>query len=360
MKVPGKVLVVQPYGIGDLLFLTPVFRALKKAGVKAVDLLLGSRTEAVVRANPHVRKIIRIDKDHYHRQGKVKTFFEIAGLTGRLRLEEYDLMLDYSMRGEYGFWAHFFLGIHNSSGLDYKRRGFFHNRKLAIPGGFQGRHVVDYYCEVAEKAGIPVQDRALEFFLTEKDREHAGNVLASKGVSGRFVVVSAGGGESWGKDAHFKRWPVKHFAGLLERLRKQSSFESAVVLGSSAESALAEELKNSLSFSCVSLCGEVPLETAAAIIKKAVLFCGNDGGLTHLAHALKTPLIALFGPVDPVVYGPYPADPRAVVCFKKDLECRPCYQKFRYNSACEKRECLQELTPEEVMAVLRQSQFQQA
>ena len=69
MKSLRRVLIVQPYGIGDLLFLTPVLRALRvMPTVEKVDLLLGSRTESVVRANPHVDQIYSIDKDLFHRR----------------------------------------------------------------------------------------------------------------------------------------------------------------------------------------------------------------------------------------------------------------------------------------------------
>ncbi len=350
-----RVLIVQPYGIGDLLFLTPVFRALPDA---QIDLLLGSRTESVVKANPRIRQIIRIDKDKFHSQGKWKTFLEIAGLTQRLGKEKYDLMLDYSMRREYGFWAQFFLGIPVRAGFDYKGRGFFLNRKVEVPEGFRGRHVVDYYCDVAEKAGITVSDRSLEFFVTPADLANADNILRAKGVSGRFAAVSAGGGESWGRDAHFKRWPARYFAELLGSLKKEYGFDHAVILGSGAEKSLAEEFQKHSSFPCVSLCGEISLETAAAVLERSVFFAGNDGGLMHMAHALKKPLAAVFGPVDPAVYGPYPAHPRAVVCVKNDLECRPCYQKFRYNSACEHRDCLQKLMPSDVLKILQGAGFQ--
>ena len=89
------------------------------------------------------------------------------------------------------------------------------------------------------------------------------------------------------------------------------------------------------------------------VLKKSALFIGNDGGLVHLAHALHVPLIAIYGPVPPEVYGPYPPSPDAVAVFKENLECRPCYYKFRYNSRCSTIACLKNLTPDEVMEKIR-------
>jgi len=351
-----RVLVVQPYGIGDLLFVTPVLRALRLIPtVEKVDLLLGSRTEAVVRHNPHVDEIFSIDKDLFHRRSGFQNLTEMISLGGRLRKERYDLLLDYSLRGEYAFFSQWFLRIPHRAGFDYKRRGFFHNLRIPIPQGFKDHHVVDYVCGLAEAAGVPVEDRFLEFYLSSFDREEAKRFLEQKGVSplSRFLIASPGGGESWGKDAHFKRWPVHFFAQLINQLARAGEFQHVLVLGSQGERELGDDLAGRLSMPCLNLAGEMNLPQAAALIEKAALFIGNDGGLVHLAHALCVPLVAFYGPVDPQVYGPYPASPQATAIFKKDLFCRPCYQRFRYNSACVGRECLQDLTPDEVWETLK-------
>ncbi|MBI3313792.1 MAG: glycosyltransferase family 9 protein, partial [Candidatus Omnitrophica bacterium] len=206
MQSIRRVLVVQPYGIGDLLFVTPVLRALRlHPTVEKVDLLLGSRTEAVVEKNPHVDEIFSVDKDLFRRQGNLHTFQDILALGKKLRKNRYDLLIDYSLRAEYAFFGQFFLGIGRRVGFNYKRRGFFHNRRLSIPQGFCGRHVADYFCDLAEKSGIKVEDRFLEFYLTQADRLAAKQFLQEKFQNKKYIAVSVGGGESWGKDAHFKR-----------------------------------------------------------------------------------------------------------------------------------------------------------
>ena len=360
MKSIRRVLVAQPYGIGDLLFVTPVLRALRlKPSIEKVDLLLGSRTESVVRSNPHVDEIFSIDKDRFRDQGKWRTFREVLALGKKLRGNHYDLLLDYSLRAEHAFFAQFFLGIPRRAGFDYKRRGFFHNRRIRIPEGFANRHVADTFCDLAEAAGIPVEDRFLEFYLGNRDHEEADRILREKGGRSfrHFLVVSPGGGESWGQDAHFKRWPPRFFAGLIERLQGVKGWDGAVILGSAGEKELAAELKGFLKMPGLNLAGEISLPASAAVIARAALFLGNDGGLVHLAHALRVPLVAFYGPVDPEVYGPYPPGSDAIAVVKEGLECRPCYRKFRYASDCPHRHCLQALTPEEVFEFLTGSEF---
>ena len=360
MKSLRRVLIVHPYGIGDLLFVTPVLRALRLIPtVEKVDMLLGSRTAAVVQGNPHVDGIRILDKDLYHRQNILKNLQDALRLGRELARERYELLLDYSLRGEFGFFGGVFLRIPVRAGFDYKGRGFFHTHRLRLDEGFKDRHVADFFCDLAERAGVKVENRFLEYYSGPEDRAAAQEILETHlpKSGGPFLVASAGGGESWGRDAHFKRWPVPYFAELIEKLSKRLGAAAIFLVGSPGESALHEELKSLLKSLCVNLTGRISLNVSAALLERADLFVGNDGGLMHLAHSLQTPAIAFFGPVDPGVYGPYPPSLRAISLYKRDLDCRPCYRKFRYNSACIGRECLQDLKPEEAWEMLEERNF---
>ena len=368
MRSLRRILIVQPYGIGDALFTTPLLRALRTLPtVEAVDLLLGSRTEAVFRNNPHVDQIYSIDKGRWQREGAGRVLRDASSLWKNLK-GRYDLLVDFSLQREYGFYAGLFLGIPRRIGFDFKNRGLFLTQTVRIPQGFEGRHVIDFYCDLGRLVGVEVEDRFAEFYLSEKDCEEASQILREKSISAtsRFVVIAPGGGESWGKDAVFKRWPVPSFVEMISLLRERLDFETVLVLGSKEERILGEEIQNSggrvetRPYTVVNLCGEISLGGAAAVLEKSALFLANDGGLVHLAHALRVPLVALYGPVGPKVYGPYPETPEALSIVKAGLPCRPCYLRFRYNSACPDRECLTGLGPEEVLEFLDQKNFWQA
>jgi heptosyltransferase-2 len=146
---------------------------------------------------------------------------------------------------------------------------------------------------------------------------------------------------------------VKYFAELITRLQEEHDLHGVVLLGSRSEKALCEELQAMIHPPSVVLAGETTLAQTAMTLKKSAFFVGNDGGLVHLAHALHVPLIAIYGPVPPEVYGPYPPSPDAIAVFKQSLDCRPCYYKFRYNDQCQTMACLKDLTPDEVMGVLQ-------
>jgi lipopolysaccharide heptosyltransferase II len=357
MRTLRRVLIVHPYGIGDLLFVTPVLRALRLIPtVEKVDLLIGSRTRKALESNPHVDEIFVVDKDLFHARKTSENFRECFELGRKLRKNRYDLMIDFSLRREYAFGGQWLLKIPRRAGFDYRGRAFFHNIRLRIPEGFHGRSVTDFYCDLAELAGIPVEDRFLEFYLTDRIRDEAAQWLKKEGCSD-ILTVAPGGGESWGKDADFKRWPARFFADLINRLRGRLVFDRVVILGTEQEAPLGGEIKRLLEVECLDCTGKLPLEMAAALLERSRLFVGNDGGLVHMAHALRTPIIAFFGPVDPVVYGPYPPSSRAWPVYREGLPCRPCYRKFRYRADCREKECLRDLTPALVLEAAEKRKF---
>jgi len=346
MRSIRRVLIAQPYGIGDALFTTPLLRALRTLpSVERVDLLLGSRTEAVFRNNPHVDRIFSIDKGKWHSIGKLSALKELLALCRSLE-GPYDLLIDCSLQREYGFYGKFLLGIPRRIGFSYKNRGIFLTRAVPLPNGFDGAHVTDFYCDLGKLLGLEIEERHLEFYLTEEERAEGREILVP------YLAVAPGGGESWGKDAHFKRWPVPSFVEMISLLKERVDFEKVVVLGSQAEQVLGDEIVQGSQVPAVNFCGKLSLGATASLLERANLFLANDGGLVHLAHALHTPLISLYGPVDPRVYGPYPASSRAVSVVKESLPCQPCYFRFRYNSLCPDRECLTALNPREVIETL--------
>ena len=369
MRSVRRILIVQPYGIGDALFTTPLLRALRTLPtVEAIDLLLGSRTEAVFRSNPYVDQIFSLDKGAWHREGNRRMIQDTFSLWKNLR-GQYDLLIDCSLQREYGFYGKFFLGIPRRIGFNFRNRSTFLTHALPLSNGFEGKHVIDFYCELGQWMDLEIEDRFVEFYLSQEDREEGEKVLRAKSVgrvgfqSRPFIAIAPGGGESWGKDAVFKRWPVTSFVKMISFLKARLDFENVLVLGSQEERILGEEIQNrrddsaNRSYNVVNLCGKISLAAAAALLEKSLFFLANDGGLVHLAHALRVPLIAFYGPVDPKVYGPYPETPEAIPLVRTGLPCRPCYFRFRYNSACSDRECLTDLHPEEAIEFLDQKKF---
>lgn len=350
-----RVLVVQPYGIGDLLFITPVLRALRLIPtVEKVDLLLGSRTQEVIQANPHINDITILDKDKMHARSFSENLQFLKKIGKELKKNRYDLLLDYSIRGEYAFWGQFFLGIPKRAGYSYKNRAFFHNVCVAIPDGFQGRHAVDFACDLAEAAGVSVQNRFIEFFFSEKEQaalEKNENLKIPEGS----IAVALGGGESWGKDAHLKRWPTARFAELARYFLEKKAAAKIFLIGSAGEKELAAEFlkfAKKLSLPAEDFTGKLSLTETAWLLKKSKFFVGNDGGLLHLARAVFKPVVGIYGPADPQVYGPYPIGENSVTVYQPPANGKPRYFKFRYDP---NDRSLQDLSVTDAITIIEKS-----
>lgn len=353
MKTIKRVLVVHPYGIGDLLFVTPVLRALRLIPtIEKVDLLLGSRTEEMIRPNPHVDSIITVDRDYLKSLPFLKHAKEVLSIGKKISDGNYDLLLDYSLRREYAALGKFWFHIPIRAGFDYKNRGCFLTHKLSIPEGFVARHAVHYYADCAELAGVSVDHRVMEFYLDDDPRSRAKDILSKLELSPKdYVVIAPGGGESWGGDAHLKRWPLDFFKSTLQHLHQKYGVQKFLIVGSPQEKELCAQLASS-SEQALSLAGDVDLKTVAALIEQSSFFAGNDGGLVHIAHALRTPLVAIYGPVDPKVYGPFPLSSRAISIFKGPVD----YKKFRYNP---KGTHIKEIEPKIVWDAIKHSDILQ-
>ncbi len=181
------------------------------------------------------------------------------------------------------------------------------------------------------------------FDLSNDDRARARNLLDRAGLGGRPIVAihpSAG--------APLKSWPVERWAALADRLGAEGA---DVLLSGGPEDgdllrAVAERSRARPSIAC----GQ-PVATTAAVLARCSVAVGPDNGPLHLAAAMGTPTVRLYGPAPPTVYGPWPADDAQRVLITDTLACVPCANLV--SPPCGAREmppCMLALTVEEVAA----------
>ena len=358
-----RILIVHPFGIGDALFMTPMIRALHHAGMEKIDLLLGSRTKALFDHHPFVRGVYEWDRSPTRGFWEMcQRTLDIVRLLFRLLLNRYSLLIDCSLQHQYSFLAWILLWIPIRIGFDFKDRGFFLTHSIDLPNAFHEKPAPEYYSELLSLLGIEPTKTPLELFLSQDDEDQAQKALRDLGIGEQdfFFVVAPGGGESWGRDARLKRWPTNYFAALMDRLYDfdPHRFGTVLILGGPNEKSIGEELlKKVKGPTAHDVCGAYSIRVVAALIKRANLFIGNDGGLVHVASAMGTPLVALYGPVDPRVYGPYFNSGASLAVTHTGPACRPCYQNLRYQADCVGVECLNELTPERVLEQMRSANF---
>lgn len=345
-KTYPKILIVNPFGIGDVLFTTPVIKAIKaRYPAGFIGYWSNSRVKPILENNPHIDKVFALsrgDLKKIYKQSFFKGAISAVKLAWEIKKEGFDICLDFSLDHRYSLFAKL-MGIGGRIGFNYKNRGKFLTRLLDIDG-YHGKHVVDYYLELLNFLDIPVNDRQLFLNVSAESQRRARNLLAGAGIEEKDLVIgiAPGAGGSWGKDASYKHWPALRFAQLANRLIDEFGAK-VLILGDESERKIAEVMMHAARNKPVDLTGKTGLDILPAVIKNCNLFITNDGGPMHMAVALGVRSVSIFGPVSEKVYGPYPGK-WAHIVLKWDMVCRPCYKNFRLPVCDKDRQCLKAIS----------------
>ena len=344
----SKILLINPFGIGDVLFTTPVIANLKRSNPTVrIDYLSNSRTAEFLRNDPRVEKIFVYDRDDFLRtyhQSKFLFLKKWKQLFDSLRSERYDAVIDFSMNRQFGFLM-LLAGAPVRIGFNYKNRGTFLTHSIPLKG-YEGKHVVDYYCELLSLLDVKVKEKKLEIYTSPQEKTWARDWLAQKGLAGKknLIAVVPGGGASWGKEAGLKRWASENYAELVGKIVEKKNVP-IILFGDKLEQELCQQIARAVNNLRVITAGETNLAQFAALLECCHLAITNDGGPLHIAAALGVRSVSIFGPVDPVVYGPYFLNQHIVI--QKALACQPCYRQFRM-SDCQHQNCLRRLSVDDV------------
>jgi lipopolysaccharide heptosyltransferase II len=292
--VKKKILIVSVNWIGDVLFTTPLIRALRDAGADShIACLIHPRCAGILDSNPGVDELILYDEEGVHRSlaGKMRLISEL-----RKRAFDATFILHRSFtRALIAYLA----GIRERIGYATKHRSWL--LTLAVKEPPAGTHKVEYFLGLARLAGIELKvPPSYEFYVEDRDRKFASDMLRGRGVgeSDRTVILCPGG--NWDP----KRWPKRNFASLGDMLAERFGLK-IVISGAAKDTGLADSIAGMMRVKPVITCGATSLASLAALFEKASLVIANDTGPMHLAVAAGADTIALFGPTSPEITGPY-------------------------------------------------------
>jgi len=353
-----RILIINPFGIGDVLFTTPLIRAIKEAHPDAfLGYWCNERVEAVLKNNPSIDKIFilsRGDLKKIWKKSKIKGLRKVLNLRNEIKKEGFEISIDFSLDHRYSLMARY-SGIKKRIGINYKNRGKFLTEKIDIDW-YKDKHVVEYYLDTLNFLGIlRPQNPRLEVFLSPEERPWADRFLEENRVGKEEIIigVSPGGGESWGENAVYKHWPVENYRELIKAIIRESN-SKVIIFGSQSETEICKTVSSDLpEDKVINTAGELTIFQFIALLEKCKLLICNDGGPIHVATGLKVNTVSIFGPVDEKVYGPYPPEENHIV-IKKDLPCRPCYRNFRFPGCDNNHRCLRDITVKEVYSTVKE------
>ncbi len=215
-------------------------------------------------------------------------------------------------------------------------------RSGAARGGALGP-VAERYFAAAADLDVTPDGGSPEFFTTREAEREADTFLAERGLGTRRTLIAFAPGA-----AHFtKRWPLDRWEALMRRIRSNAD---VVILGGPGDRAAAEAIAAVGGDAAASAAGSFSLTGTAALLKRSRALVSCDTGVLHLATAVGTPLVGLYGPtVEEFGFFPYRA--RATV-LQRELSCRPCSTHGGPVCPLGHHRCMTEITPEEVAAAV--------
>ena len=325
-----KILIMNVNWIGDVIFSTPFIKAVRQNYPDSyIACLLHPRCVDVLKDNPRINDIIIYDEDGAHKGliGKLK-------LIASIRKKKFDIAFILHRSFTKALIA-FLAGARERVGYPTKRRGMFLTKIAEISD--EEIHKVEYFLNLARAYGMDARDLSYEFFIRDSDRKKIRQFLTGNGIGDRDLVIVLCPGGNWDP----KRWESDNFAKLADMLIEKLGAK-VVLSGAKKDMALTEDIKKVMKNIPVVSCGKTDLKELGALLERANLVVANDSGPMHLAVAMKTKVVALFGPTSPRLTGPYGQGNYRVIW--KNEECDvPCY-----DLSCTDNRCMAAITVDDV------------
>lgn len=337
MKKRKNILVMRYRFIGDMVLTVPFLRNLRAAYPESkIDMLIEPMSGRVLKGCPYVNSFIDLDVKTIHKysegekKGKLAGYIELIKL---LRKKKYDTVFVLKRSFSSAAIARL-LGADERIGFDTDHRGLLLTKKVAYKDAAQ--HEVENFLDVLRAAGIPVHDTALELWSTEEEISKAREYLAGGGIKKsdfKVVIHPVASIPS-------KEWPLDNCLKFCKKmLRKYNA--KLIFTGAPDDEIKYCALEKELGDSVINLCGKATLRECISIYREADLFVGVDSGPMHLAAAAGLPLVALFGPVSPVKWGPWTDNG---IVLQADVDCRPCSPH-----KCETNKCMLKIDEDDIM-----------
>ncbi len=318
--------------VGDTVLSYPTVQQLKVFFPKShLAVLVPSYLVDLWKTFPYVDEIIPFQK-----KGGIGSIWEDLNLSQSLKERNFDLavILPRSFRSA----LHIFLArIPIRIGYRSEWRSLFLTHGIRRTREVLQGHRVYYYQKLIEPFGTIENPPSPRIFLREEDRKWGDRMLQDLGIPEGKPLIGMNPGAAYGLA---KCWDPDRFGELGKRLA--SRWETKILLfGREGERPIVYEILRHLGTKGIDLTGKTGLLQLAALLERCTLLVTNDTGTMHVAAAVGTPVVALFGSTLPLTTGPWG---EGHVVAKKDIPCSPCWKRICPTD----HQCMEQITVDEV------------
>jgi len=345
-----RFLLIRPDHLGDMLLTTPAIHALRQAAPSAeIHALVGPWSAGVLADNPDIDAVITLDFPGFNRSGNpnLSSPYQLAWTTARqLRKMRYTSAVILRPDHWWGALVAFMAGIPQRIGHDQRDTAPFLTDVVQV----QEPHAVMQSVRLMARWTGPITktDLAYQFHYPDEATDFIDAYLSNRSISptDRFFCIHPGAG-TW-----VKRWTGRQWAQVADTLTDQLE-ATAILTGTDSESHLAQEIAAFMTHEPIIASGDTDIPQLAALFNRALVVLGPDSGPLHLAAAVDTPTVALFGPADRAEFAPWgPADRHQTLI--SDIGCIGCRVLDWGQDNPDYHPCVREISVGRVLEAARQ------
>jgi len=337
-----NILIVKLSAIGDVVHTLPSLAALRNLYPDAhITWVIEEASSDLIQSHPYLDRVIISRRKKWIddlKHGRIdKSLREMKSFIHDLKARPYDLVIDF-----HGLFKSAIV-VSLSSGkrkLGYdsmqELSGFFLNEK--IPEDMK-KHAVDRYLDFPRYLGADVKEAEFLIPIGEENKKNVEGLLRTHGIEKEDKYVAISPVALW----ETKLWEDEKFARLCDLITEEQKVK---VVFTGSDRGKLERIQSLMKSSSINLGGKTTLRELAYLYQLASLLITTDSGPMHIAAAVGTPVIALFGPTDPLRTGPYG---KGHGVMRKELPCSPCFLK-----KCDSKKCMRDITVEEVFQAVKE------
>jgi len=335
-----RAVVIQTAFLGDAILTLPLIQRLKEFAPEAeVDVVVTPRASGLFLNHPSVTQILPYDK-----RGVDRGVRGFARLRRILLDRKYDLAVVPHRSIRSAFLARL-SGIPVTVGFDRSAGRFFFAHVVRYRSDL---HEIERNLSLLGPLGATSTGRILpSVYPGGDDRSSIDRLIATTNLNGSRAIIAVAPGTIW----NTKRWPAERFAEISKALSREG--RSVVLIGSESDRPLCEEIRSRAnSDRILNTAGTLSLLQSAELIRRCQVLLSNDSAPMHLAVAVRTPVVAIFGATVPS-FGFAPYGDHDVIVETLGLKCRPCSVHGGPECPIRTFNCMNDIHVDRVMAALR-------
>ena len=341
---PENILIIRLSAIGDVINVLPALRLLRSHFPNSkITWLVEDRAREILTDHPDIDKVIVYPRKKWQ-SGilKVSKSFNVISESlsfyKRLRRNHYDLVIDFQGNLKSAV-MNMITGSGNRLGFGKgycKEFNYLSTQHHAYPLG-KKIHRIEKNLSLLKELNIETSFLRPELPVTKDDEEYISNFISKNADPSLPIIIIHPGTSKFGS---FKQWSSQSYTLLADMILEKYEANIIFTWGPGEIDIVKETIKR-MKHNALPACETKSIKQLTELIKRASLFIGGDTGPLHIASIMEIPVVGIYGPKDPAIYGPY--DGKAIV-IKKDVPCSPCKKR-----TCGEPICMTSILPEDVL-----------